>query len=78
MSQDQTRAAAVGSRWTQLHTSAALPLGKKLRYQLDTRPDGPKNWSGRRREEKILPPLGLELQTLGRPARSQSLSGSKM
>jgi hypothetical protein len=46
------------------------PRGKSPPYALDRRLGGPQSRSGRRGEEKI---LGLELRSLGRPARSQSL-----
>jgi hypothetical protein len=40
----------------QLRTSAALPLGKEPRYQLDRRLGGPQRRSRQRGEEKILGP----------------------
>jgi hypothetical protein len=46
------------------------PQGTPL---LDRRLSGPQNLSGRRKEEKILPLLRLELQPFGIPAGSQSL-----
>jgi hypothetical protein len=50
------------------------PGGKSPRYPLERRLGGPQNQSGRRGEEKILLPPGLELGSLGRVARSQSLT----
>jgi hypothetical protein len=47
----------------QLHISAALPPGKSLRYPLDRRLSGPQSRSGRRGEEKILPPIGTRTPT---------------
>jgi hypothetical protein len=52
----------------QLHAPAAFPLGKRPRYPLDKRLGGPLNRSGRRGQEKIFDPTGLEIRPLGRPA----------
>jgi hypothetical protein len=54
----------------QLHTPATLPPGKEPPVPLDKRLGGPQTRSGLRGEEKILTLPGLELQPLGRPARS--------
>jgi hypothetical protein len=43
----------------QLHDPAALPSGKEPRYPLDRRLIGPRRWSGRDGEEKIIPSLPL-------------------
>jgi hypothetical protein len=53
-----------------------LPLysrGKNSRYPLDRRLGGLQDRFGQRGEEKIFPLRGLELRSLGRPARNQSL-----
>jgi hypothetical protein len=55
----------------QLHAPADLPQGKSLRYLFDKRMGGPQDRSGWHRVVKILASPGLELQPLGRPARSQ-------
>jgi hypothetical protein len=49
------------------------PRRKIPRYPLDRRLDEPQSRSGRHGEVKFLPPPGLELWSLGRPARTQSL-----
>jgi hypothetical protein len=57
----------------ELHAPAALSHGKSPRSPLDRRLGGHQSQFGWRGEDKILPLLGLKLQLLGRPARSQSL-----
>jgi hypothetical protein len=58
----------------QLYYPAALPPGKRCRYQLDRKLGGPQNRSGQGAEEKnSQPPPGNESPTNDRPARSQSL-----
>jgi hypothetical protein len=52
------------------HAPVALTLRKQLRYTLDRSLGGPQSWSGRRGEEKIDSPPGLELQSLGRTVRN--------
>jgi hypothetical protein len=46
------------------------PRRKNPQYPLDRRLGGPQSRSGRRGEKKILTLPGLELRTLGRPARN--------
>jgi hypothetical protein len=53
-----------------LHAPAVLPQRISPRYVLDRRPDGPRNQSGLRGEEKILAPTWLQLRLLGRSAHS--------
>jgi hypothetical protein len=58
----------------QLHDPAALLPGKEPLYPLARRLGGPQSRFGRRGEEKILDPTGLELRPHRRLVRSQSLS----
>jgi hypothetical protein len=55
--------------------SAAIPLGKKPQYALDRRLGGPQSRSGDLEKRKFLILPGLELWSLGHPARIQSLYG---
>jgi hypothetical protein len=57
----------------QLHAPTALPRGKSPRYPLDRRLGGPQSGLDDLEKRKFLTPPGLELQSLSRPARSQSL-----
>jgi hypothetical protein len=66
----------LGTSWRWVVSFKLRPLcsrRKSPRYPLDRRLGGPQSRSGRRGEEKILTLPGLELRTLSRPARSQSL-----
>jgi hypothetical protein len=66
----------LGTSWRWVVSFTPLPLyprGKRLRYPLVRRLGGPQSRSGRHGEVQILAPPRLELRTLGRPARSQSL-----
>jgi hypothetical protein len=57
----------------QLHAPAALPRGKSPQYPLVRRLGGPRAGLDDLEKRKVLTLPGLELQPLGRPARSQSL-----
>jgi hypothetical protein len=59
---------------SQLHAKAVVPSGKQPRYSLDTRLGGPQNRFGLHGEVNIFTTPELELRSLGRPHRSQSLS----
>jgi hypothetical protein len=61
-------------RWVVSFTPQPLyPRGKSPRYPLDRRLGGPQSRSGHVQKRKSLTLPGLELQPLGRSARSQSL-----
>jgi hypothetical protein len=51
-----------------------IPGERAPRYALDRRLGGPKSRCGQHGEMKILAPPGLELRTLGHPARSDYIS----
>jgi hypothetical protein len=65
--------ALAGGEWSASHPSRFTPRGKSPRYPLDRRLGGLQSRFGQRRDETNLTLPGLELRTLGRPARSQSL-----
>jgi hypothetical protein len=62
-----------GGEWSASRPGRFTPRGKSARYQFNRRLGGTQSQSGRRGEEKLLTLPGLELRTLGRPARGESL-----
>jgi hypothetical protein len=63
-----------GGEWSASRPAALCPRGKEPRYPLYRRMDGPQSRSGHKAGGRILSPLpGIEPQSPGRPARSQTL-----
>jgi hypothetical protein len=61
-----------GGEWSASRPGRFTP-GKSPRYPLDKKLDGTRTSLEEVKKRKILPPPGLELHLLGRPAGSQSL-----